>query len=120
MSSLVQVVNNMIINSIHSYKGKGGVIRLTARTMADRLIIAVVDKGEGMKDSVKKCLFKQMVTTKGKEGTGLGLYISYSTIKHSLEEKCGLNQSMEMVHHFIYQYQFCHNHKKYVLIFISV
>ena len=30
---------------------------------------------------VKKKLFKEMITTKGKEGTGLGMYMSYSTIK---------------------------------------
>ena len=78
---MVQVVNNLIINSIQAYKGNEGVIKLNIKKLADKLLISVIDNGEGMDDDVKKCLFKQMVTTKGKGGTGLGLYISYSTIK---------------------------------------
>ena len=30
---------------------------------------------------VQEKLFNQMITTKGKNGTGLGLFMSYSTIK---------------------------------------
>ena len=32
-------------------------------------------------------LFKEMVTTKGKNGTGLGLFMSYSTIKANFHGK---------------------------------
>ena len=82
INSLVQVINNMIDNSIHAYNGKHeGTIDLVASQEGNNLIITVRDYGEGMTDSVKKKLFKEMITTKGKNGTGLGLYMSYSTIR---------------------------------------
>ena len=34
-----------------------------------------------MPKEVQDKLFKEMVTTKGKKGSGLGLFMSYSTIK---------------------------------------
>ena len=47
----------------------------------NNLVISVRDYGPGLPDKVKKKLFKEMITTKGKNGTGLGLYMSYSNIK---------------------------------------
>ena len=41
----------------------------------------IKDYGPGLPDIVKQKLFSEMITTKGKNGTGLGLYMSYSTIK---------------------------------------
>ena len=45
------------------------------------MILSIKDYGCGIPQKVKDKLFKEMVTTKGKNGTGLGLYMSYSTIK---------------------------------------
>ena len=39
----------------------------------------------GLPKEVQDRLFKEMVTTKGKNGTGLGLYMSYSNIKAHFE-----------------------------------
>ena len=82
VNSLVQVINNMISNSIQAYGGKPEQnIDLTVEKDDNHLIISVRDYGSGMPEHVKNKLFKEMITTKGKNGTGLGLYMSYSTIR---------------------------------------
>ena len=82
VNSLVQVINNMISNSIQSYEGKTEQnIDLIVEKQNDNLLISVKDYGLGMPKKVKDKLFKEMITTKGKNGTGLGLYMSYSTIR---------------------------------------
>ena len=84
INSLVQVINNMISNSIQAYEGKPEQnIDLSISFTEDKnnIIIAIKDYGPGLSDKVKDKLFNEMITTKGKNGTGLGLYMSYSTIK---------------------------------------
>ena len=82
VNSLVQVINNMISNAIQAYNGVPDKnIDLIASTYENNIIITVKDYGPGLPDKVKDKLFKEMITTKGKNGTGLGLYMSYSTIK---------------------------------------
>ena len=82
VNSLVQVINNMISNSIQAYQGKTNQnIDLIVEKKENNLLISVKDYGIGIPKKVKDKLFKEMITTKGKNGTGLGLYMSYSTIK---------------------------------------
>ena len=82
VNSLVQVINNMISNSIQSYNGKPEQnIDLIVERNGNDLIISVKDYGSGIPKKVMDKLFKEMITTKGKNGTGLGLYMSYSTIR---------------------------------------
>ena len=82
VNSLVQVINNMVSNSIQAYDGKTDQnIDLIVERQDNNLLISVRDYGYGMPEKVKNKLFKEMITTKGKNGTGLGLYMSYSTIR---------------------------------------
>jgi signal transduction histidine kinase len=82
INSLVQVINNLISNAIQSYNGKTNEdIDLTIFKENQKLIITISDHGCGMSDEVQEKLFKEMITTKGKNGTGLGLFMSYSNIK---------------------------------------
>lgn len=82
VNSLVQVVNNLISNAIQSYNGKTNEsIDLVVDKDDFSIIILVADHGCGMPNDVKDKLFKEMITTKGKNGTGLGLFMSYSTIR---------------------------------------
>ena len=82
INSFVQVINNMISNAIQAYNGKTEQnIDLILEKSNGNLIISVKDYGCGLPQKVQDKLFKEMITTKGKNGTGLGLYMSYSTIK---------------------------------------
>lgn len=82
INSLVQVVNNIISNAIQAYDGKPGEkIILDIYKEKDTLIFKIQDFAGGLPSTVKSKLFKEMVTTKGKNGTGLGLFMSYSNIK---------------------------------------
>ncbi|HPT90734.1 MAG TPA: sensor histidine kinase [Acetivibrio sp.] len=80
INNLVQVLNNLIYNAIESYDGGGGKVDLLFNKKDKDLEIVVRDYGSGIPEDVKNKLFKQMITTKGKEGTGIGVYMSYSTI----------------------------------------
>ena len=82
INSLVQVINNMISNAIQAYNGKTEQnIDLILNKVDSNLVISIKDYGCGLPQKVKEKLFKEIITTKGKNGTGLGLYMSYSTIK---------------------------------------
>ena len=82
VNSLVQVVNNMISNAIQAYNGERNKnIELEISKRGNDIIFAVIDYAGGLPEEVQQRLFKEMVTTKGKNGTGLGLYMSYSNIK---------------------------------------
>ena len=82
VNSLVQVINNMISNSIQAYDGKTNEnIELNVSKEDSNIVISVKDYAGGLPKEVSDKLFKEMITTKGKNGTGLGLYMSYSTIR---------------------------------------
>ena len=82
INSLVQVINNMVSNAIQAYEGKTEQnIDLIVDKQDNNLLISVRDYASGLPKKVKEKLFKEMITTKGKNGTGLGLYMSYSTIR---------------------------------------
>lgn len=82
INSLVQVVNNIISNAIQAYDGRSGEkIVLDIYKQKNNLVFKIQDFAGGLPSTVKSKLFKEMVTTKGKNGTGLGLFMSYSNIK---------------------------------------
>ncbi len=82
LNSLVQVIDNMISNAIQAYNGEPKkTIDMIINKEKNKIIISIKDYGPGLPEEVKEKLFKEMVTTKGKNGTGLGLYMSYSNIK---------------------------------------
>ena len=82
MNSLVQVLNNLIGNAIYAEKDlKTKLIFLRAEETGNCLEIRVQDNGPGIPEEVRQKLFREMITTKGKDGTGLGLYISSTIVR---------------------------------------
>ena len=82
INALVQVVNNLIQNAIQAYAGKENQsIDLTIDRENEKIVISVADNAGGIPKEVRNELFSKMVTTKGHNGSGLGLFMSYSTIK---------------------------------------
>jgi signal transduction histidine kinase len=81
VNSLVQVFDNIIVNAIYAYEGANGIIEFNAYYKGGAVEFAIRDHAKGIPDALKNKLFKEMITTKGKDGTGLGLYMSYSTIR---------------------------------------
>lgn len=82
INNLVQVIDNMILNSIQAYNGKHNQnIDLIFNKDDKNLVISVKDYACGLPKKVQDKLFKEFVFTKNTNGSGLGLYMSYSTIK---------------------------------------
>ena len=82
INSLVQVINNIISNAIQSYGGQTNKnIDFIIKLKDNNLVFSIQDYGCGMPKKVQDKLFKEMITTKGKNGTGLGLFMSHSNIR---------------------------------------
>ncbi|MFC1541788.1 PAS domain S-box protein [Candidatus Latescibacterota bacterium] len=75
-----EVLNNIIINSIEAMPS-GGEISVTTNMENETVVIQITDTGLGMTDETKSNIFKPFYTTKEKNGTGLGLYVSKEMIK---------------------------------------
>lgn len=84
MNNLIQIVSNIILNAIEAYNESEGQIDLTVEPCSSNpknIRISIRDYGPGIPEGIQQKLFKEMTTSKGKKGTGLGLYLSYITIK---------------------------------------
>jgi signal transduction histidine kinase len=74
-----QVIANLISNAIDSMSN-GGTLCLRVRAAVNGLNIEVSDTGPGVPSEVQQKILKPFFTTKGRNGTGLGLTISAEII----------------------------------------
>ena len=85
INNLVQVLSNLILNAIQAYgdTDKRKIVKLEAtyEKPNNLVIISIKDNGPGIPKEVQEKMFKEMITTKGKNGTGIGLFMSKSNIK---------------------------------------
>lgn len=82
---LEQVFVNLLSNALDAMRGQPGPRILSVETWAadGRAHAAVSDTGSGVAPPVAEQIFRPFVTTKGKQGTGLGLYISRQIVRET-------------------------------------
>jgi signal transduction histidine kinase len=75
-----EVILNLLRNAVDAIPGKGAV---QVSTFAEGNVAAmdILDNGTGMTAEVQEHLFTPMFTTKGEEGTGLGLASAHAAIR---------------------------------------
>jgi len=91
-TKLSQVLTNLIVNAVQAYGEKGGKVDvLVSKTNNEFALINVIDYAGGIDEEIAKYVFKNILTTKGINGTGLGLYIAYSVIKGEFNGEIDFN-----------------------------
>ena len=81
-SEIRQVLTNLITNAVHAMQAHGGRLLVRSRESTDwrsgrqGLTITIADTGSGMSPATVANIYKPFYTTKGLQGTGLGLWIS--------------------------------------------
>jgi len=69
-------LENLVTNAIEAFPESGGagqIVVSTGRAAETGVSLQVKDTGRGMSEELQKQIFKQLVSTKGAQGTGLGL-----------------------------------------------
>lgn len=80
-TELREIFINFILNAVQAMP-QGGCITIQTRHDVNRgLEVIFSDTGTGMPEHVRKRIFEPLFTTKGKQGTGMGLAVSYGIIQ---------------------------------------
>jgi signal transduction histidine kinase len=82
-AQLRDVIINLIFNAADAM-AQGGMITLRSRAEPKAVIVEVSDTGAGMTEEVRRRCFEPFFSTKGNQGTGLGLAMVFSIVqRHS-------------------------------------
>jgi signal transduction histidine kinase len=78
---LRDAITNLIFNAVDAMP-KGGTLTLRTRVQGENALLEVSDTGTGMTDEVRRRCFEPFYTTKGQDGTGLGLAMVFGIAQH--------------------------------------
>ncbi len=87
-NELIQVLINILNNAIdalESVKRDNKFVNLYVKSSNNRVLIYIEDNASGISDENLKKLFEPYFSTKGKNGTGLGLYMSHMIIQKQFD-----------------------------------
>jgi PAS domain S-box-containing protein len=79
-SEMREVFVNLIVNAVDAMP-LGGKLTICCKRKGDRIQLRFADTGTGMEEEVRERIFEPFYTTKGVNGTGLGLSVSYGIIE---------------------------------------
>lgn len=92
-----QVVFNIISNALDAIKDKQekssdkksgkGMVRITCTGTRDLVVLKVTDNGGGIPEMYKGKIFDSYFSTKGEQGTGIGLYMAKTIIEENMDGK---------------------------------
>ncbi len=80
-SGLHQVLLNLTTNAIHAMRERGGTLTIAATGDDTTVTLRVSDTGHGISAADRGRLFEPFFSTRGVEGTGLGLSVSYGIVR---------------------------------------
>ena len=89
-NQLLQVLLNFINNAKDAINEKNptkGLIKIILKEEKESVIIGICDNGGGIDSSIKDTIAEPYVSSKSKNGTGLGLYMSMIIAKKHLDGK---------------------------------
>jgi len=96
VNELVQVTLNIINNAIDALvvsSSKDKKIFISAQEKSEQIIIAIVDNANGISEDDLQRVFDPYFSTKGKNGTGLGLYMSQVLAQKQFNGSIKVNSS---------------------------
>ncbi|OGV69311.1 MAG: hypothetical protein A2283_13855 [Lentisphaerae bacterium RIFOXYA12_FULL_48_11] len=79
-SQLREILINLMLNAVDAMPN-GGTITINTMKDDDMVVLEVCDSGVGMAEEVRQKCLEPFFTTKGDEGTGLGLSMVYGFVK---------------------------------------
>jgi len=95
-NELIQVILNILNNAIDAYEAsyvKQRYIFIYVDTEDDLLFLKITDNAGGIDEDHIKQIFEPYFSTKGKNGTGLGLYMSKMIIEKQFNGKLSVQSS---------------------------
>jgi len=96
MNELIQVILNLLNNAIDALSEidrEDLKLAIDVKEMGEKILITVSDNAGGISDEVINKIFEPYFSTKGKNGTGLGLYMSQMIIQKQFNGNISVNSS---------------------------